>query len=123
YSTDGTNWTSVGRTSTALPANPQVGFFALSNAATTTVTPTFDWFTLDGPNVPPDPNCVPGAGANADPVISSATASQTLGSAPLPVNFSGAATDADGDALTYLWDFDNDGSIDATGANASRTYT
>ena len=83
------------------------------------MTPTFDWFTLDGPNVPPDPTCVPGSGANADPVITSATASQTFGVAPLPVNFTAAATDADGDPLTYLWDFDNDGSIDATGATAS----
>ena len=114
---------SVGRASTAMPANAQVGFFALSNAAATTVTPTFDWFTIEGPNVPPDPNCTPGTGANTDPVITSATASQSFGIAPLPVDFTAAATDADGDPLTYLWDFDNDGSIDATGATAAHTYT
>src|SRR5262249_44560999 len=67
YSTDsGATWTQAGRTSTALPANPRVGVFALSNAATTQVTPTFDWFTIDGPNVAP--TC-----PNASPVISSAT--------------------------------------------------
>ena len=123
YSTDNQTWTTVGRTSTAMPANAQVGFFALSNAAATTVTPTFDWFTIDGPNVPPDPTCTPGSGANTDPVITSATASQSFGIAPLPVNFTGAATDADGDQLTYLWDFDDNGSIDATGASAAHTYS
>ncbi len=39
------------------------------------------------------------------------------------MDFTAAATDADGDPLTYLWDFDNDGSIDATGASAAHTYT
>ena len=33
------------------------------------------------------------------------------------------ATDANGDALTYAWDFDGNGSTDATGANASTTFT
>ncbi|MDQ3996736.1 MAG: PKD domain-containing protein [Gemmatimonadota bacterium] len=38
------------------------------------------------------------------------------------VNFKGSATDADGDPLTYSWDFDNDGVIDASTAEASFTY-
>ena len=33
-------------------------------------------------------------------------------------SFSAAATDANGDALTYAWDFDGNGSTDATGATA-----
>ena len=123
YSTDNENWTNVGRASTAVPANPQVGFFALSNAAATEVTATFDWFEMTGPNVPPDPNCVPGEGANADPVITAATADKTFGIAPLAADFTAAATDADGDTLTYLWDFDNDGSIDARGTNVSGILT
>ena len=89
YSTDGTTFTNVGRASTPLPANAQVGFFALSNAAATQVNATFDWFELTGPNVPADPNCVPGDGANADPAITSATASKTFGIAPLAVDFTG----------------------------------
>ena len=95
YSTDGTTFTNVGRASTPLPANAQVGFFALSNAAATQVNATFDWFEMTGPNVPPDPTCVPGEGANADPAITSATASKTFGIAPLAVDFTAAATDAE----------------------------
>ncbi|MDA0173823.1 ThuA domain-containing protein [Solirubrobacter taibaiensis] len=122
YSTNNETWTTVGRASTPLPANAQVGFFALSNAAATTVNATFDWFTLDGPNVPPDPNCVPGSGGNTAPVIGTATASKTFGVAPLGVDFAGTATDVDGDPLTYLWDYDNDGDVDATGPNATAAY-
>ncbi|MFB7115948.1 PKD domain-containing protein [Streptomyces sp. NPDC056291] len=33
------------------------------------------------------------------------------------------STDPDGDALTYAWDFDGDGTTDATGATASHTFT
>ena len=123
YSTDGTTFTNAGRASTPLPANAQVGFFALSNAAATQVNATFDWFEMTGPNVPPDPTCVPGDGANADPAITSATASKTFGIAPLAVDFTAAATDPNNDTLTYLWDFDNDGSIDARGANVSGNLT
>jgi cytochrome c len=43
---------------------------------------------------------------------------------PLTVNFSSAGTsDRDGDALTYAWDFDADGTVDSTNANDSFTYT
>jgi hypothetical protein len=44
--------------------------------------------------------------------------------APLTVQFSAArSSDPDGDALTYDWDFDGDGTFDATGVSASHTYT
>jgi cytochrome c len=111
YSQDGSAWTSVGTASTAMPASPKVGFFALSNGATTSVTPKFDSFAIDGPP----------CGSNAVPAISSATADKTSGIAPLPVNFTAAATDADGDPLTYAWDF-GDGAT-GTGATASHPYT
>ncbi|WP_081686373.1 PKD domain-containing protein [Candidatus Solirubrobacter pratensis] len=111
YSQDGSSWTTVGTNSTAFPANPKVGIFALSNGATTFVTPTFDYVAIDGPP----------CGSNAVPVISSATADKTSGIAPLPVNLTAAATDADSDALTYAWDF-GDGAT-GTGATASHTYS
>jgi PKD repeat protein len=39
------------------------------------------------------------------------------------ISFNGAgSTDPDGDALTYAWDFENDGIVDATTATASHTY-
>ena len=51
------------------------------------------------------------------------TASPSSGAAPLNVNLSGAtSTDPDGDVLTYRWDFDNNGTWDATGVSTSHTY-
>ena len=38
------------------------------------------------------------------------------------MSFTGTGADADGDPLTYAWDFTNDGTVDATTANASHTY-
>jgi glucose/arabinose dehydrogenase/PKD repeat protein len=52
-----------------------------------------------------------------------ADAVPTAGALPLTVQFSGASsTDADGDPLTYEWNF-GDGSAPATGAQVSHTYT
>src|SRR5262249_39556434 len=44
---------------------------------------------------------------------------------PLAVNFDGTgSTDPDpGDILSYQWDFNNDGIVDATTATASHTYS
>jgi glucose/arabinose dehydrogenase len=50
-----------------------------------------------------------GGATNVPPVITTAAATPTSGLGPLLVNFSGAATDANGDAITYLWTF-GDGS-------------
>jgi len=56
---------------------------------------------------------------NAPPEITSATATPSSGPVPLDVQFSGVATDADGDPLDYTWEF-GDG---ATGAGASVQHT
>lgn len=53
-----------------------------------------------------------------------ATATPDSGHAPLTVQFDGTgSTDPEGAALSYEWDFDNDGTADATGATAEHTFT
>ncbi|WP_127500482.1 PQQ-dependent sugar dehydrogenase [Actinoplanes solisilvae] len=55
--------------------------------------------------------------------VAVAAASPDNGLAPLTVRFSSAgSTDADGDPLTYAWDFDDNGSTDSTVANPTYTY-
>ncbi|GAA3622682.1 lectin [Kineosporia mesophila] len=60
-------------------------------------------------------NKSPQAHITADPISSS--------TAPLTVEFSGAeSVDPEGEDLTYEWDFNADGTFDATGVTASHTY-
>jgi cytochrome c len=59
-------------------------------------------------------NSAPTADVGADP---------TSGSVPLLVNFTANAEDPDGDDITYAWDFESDGTVDATTENATHTYT
>ena len=59
----------------------------------------------------PAGNQAPTVAAAADPVS---------GSAPLKVNFSAAANDPDGDAVSYVWSFGDTGQ--AAGAQVSHTY-
>ena len=51
YSTDGTTWTPVGRAA-PMPAGAKIGMFAFNNAAATAPVADFDWFRLEGANVP-----------------------------------------------------------------------
>ncbi|TDV52254.1 PQQ-dependent sugar dehydrogenase [Actinophytocola oryzae] len=56
--------------------------------------------------------------------IARATATPSSGHAPLTVRFGNQSTDPDaGQALTYAWDFDGDGTTDSTEANPSHTFT
>ncbi|MEZ5407285.1 MAG: Ig-like domain-containing protein [Acidimicrobiales bacterium] len=54
------------------------------------------------------------------PTVTQATATPTSGPAPLSVAFAASATDLDGDAVTYRWDF-GDGTS-ATSANPTKIY-
>jgi len=61
---------------------------------------------------------------NNTPPVAVATANPTSGPAPLTVQFTGSgSSDPDGDAITYSWDLNGDGTYgDSTAANPSFTY-
>ena len=61
------------------------------------------------------------AGGNQPPTISKATASTQAGPLPLVVSFQGLATDPEGKAVTYAWDF-GDGTT-STQQNPTKTYS
>ena len=61
-----------------------------------------------------------GGTTNQPPVITSSSATPTTGPAPLTVNFTGAATDPEGDPISYLWIF-GDGST-STVPSPSHVY-
>ncbi|RGA02802.1 DUF1349 domain-containing protein, partial [Microbispora triticiradicis] len=63
-----------------------------------------------------------GATNNQRPTVSVA-ANATTGIAPLKVDFTTTASDPEGDALTYKWNFGVNGAPQPTTANASYTYT
>lgn len=61
--------------------------------------------------------------SNRSPVAV-ADASTNSGPVPLVVHFDGiSSNDPDGDSLTYEWDFNGDGIVDATGETTSYTFT
>jgi glucose/arabinose dehydrogenase len=64
------------------------------------------------------------AEGNKSPRAAFTATPRSSSSAPLTVAFDAAgSSDPEGSALTYQWDFDGDGTFDATGAQASYTYT
>ncbi|WP_208759342.1 ThuA domain-containing protein, partial [Microbispora triticiradicis] len=63
-----------------------------------------------------------GATNNQRPTVSVA-ANAATGIAPLKVDFTTTASDPEGDALTYKWNFGVNGAPQPTTANASYTYT
>ncbi|NUP95455.1 MAG: M4 family metallopeptidase, partial [Planctomycetaceae bacterium] len=61
------------------------------------------------------PNAAPTAVLSATPLT---------GSAPLDVDLdAGASTDVDGSIVSYEWDYDGDGTVDATSGTATSAYT
>lgn len=61
--------------------------------------------------------------SNQSPVVSSLTATPSTGSAPLAVTLSAAASDPDGSIAQYEWDFDGNGTYDATTATTPVSHT
>ena len=113
---NGTTWQNVGAAVTNPTADMKFGLYT-AGVDGAGGTATFDYFKVNGST-----GCE--GGTNTPPVITSATATPTAGFAPLAVERCAAvATDANGDALTYAWDFDGNGTTDATGATASTTFT
>jgi len=112
YSFDGQTWTSMAQSVTNPMTAPRFGLYA-HGVQQEGDTVSFDYFTVDGADAPP--NGAPTANASANP---------TSGRAPLAVNFTAGASDPDGDQLTYEWDFGVEGAEDdkSTEANPSYTY-
>ena len=111
---NGTTWQNVGAAVTNPIADMKFGLYT-AGVDGAGGTATFDYFKVNGST-----GCEPGT--NTPPVITSATATPTAGFAPLAVSANAVANDANGDALTYAWDFDGNGTPDATGATANTTY-
>lgn len=70
-------------------------------------------FTTQRPNSLPTVTAGGNAGSPAD---------HYEGAEGSAIKFAASANDPDGDVLTYAWDFDNDGTVDATTASASHVY-
>jgi cytochrome c len=117
YSFDGTTFSSVNIPVTNPMTDPSFGLFTLGvNSGGGTA--HFDYFEVDGDRG----GCEPPPPTNQTPQIQTAKADPTIGLAPLPVSFTGAATDPDaGDTVTYSWDF-GDGSAASSEQNPSHTY-
>ncbi|MBC2934455.1 PKD domain-containing protein [Nocardioides sp. zg-1228] len=64
-----------------------------------------------------------GVAGNTSPVIASATATPADGLAPLEVEFAAEASDPDGDAITYAWDFGVEGTDDDTATTPTASWT
>ena len=60
---------------------------------------------------------------NSAPTVTSLTANPPSGVLPLNVGFTAVASDANGDALTYFWDFGDGTSATTTTATTSKAYT
>ena len=63
------------------------------------------------------------ASGNSAPAVASLTANPTSGVLPLSVTFTAVASDANGDSLTYFWDFGDGTTSTTTTATVNKTYT
>jgi cytochrome c len=116
YSLDGSTWTAMSATIANTQTNAKFGLFTLGVQIADRVV-GFEYFKVDGST-----GCPPTEEENNAPVVSAISATPSTGFAPLPVKFETTASDEDGDALTYSWDF-GDGSAASTTEDPSHTYT
>jgi PKD repeat protein len=62
-------------------------------------------------------------GTGQSPPVADIDATPTSGTEPLQVSFDASgSSDSDGSIVSYEWDFDNDGTVDATGVTTTHTY-
>ena len=102
------NWTTVSTPLTNAPAGTHELFLVFTHPTDAGGLFNLNWFQVHGK----------GASTSAPPEVT-ATATPETGQAPLAVQFNATATDPEGAALTYLWDFGvtgtDDGHLDAGG--------
>ena len=113
YSWDGETWTTIAQTVSNPMSAPSFGIYTLG-VQTSGTEVGFDYFALNG-----EIDCAPSE--NNPPTIDSFEATPTAGFAPLEVEFSAEASDADDDELTYEWDFGDGETSDEQ--NPTHTYT
>jgi cytochrome c len=105
-------WANVDIPLASKPAGTHELFLVFTNTPTSGGLFNLNWFQVRGK----------GAAVSAPPEVS-ATATPATGQAPLNVAFNATATDPEGEALTYKWDFGVTGTNDDTSTLEDPTYT
>ncbi len=106
------NWTTVSTPLTNAPAGTHELFLVFTHPTDAGGLFNLNWFQVHGK----------GASTSAPPEVT-ATATPETGQAPLAVQFNATATDPEGAALTYLWDFGVTGTTTDTSTQEDPTYT
>jgi PKD repeat protein/plastocyanin len=106
------NWTTVSTALSGAPEGTHTLYLVFTHPTDQGGLFNVNWFQVRGK----------GAAASAPPDVS-ATATPDNGQAPLEVHFDATATDPEGEALTYLWDFGVTGTTTDTSTQEDPTYT
>ena len=106
------NWTTVTAPINNPPQGTHVLYVVFTHPTDAGGLMNLNWFQVHGK----------GAAVSAPPDVT-ATATPATGQAPLNVKFDATATDPEGEALTYLWDFGVTGTNADTSTQEDPTYT